>query len=268
MLWDDAYLYIGAELEEPHLWATLTEHDSVIFQDNDFEVFLDPDGDNHNYFEYEINALGTDWDLRLVKPYRDGGPALNSWEIPGLRKAVHLAGTLNDPSGVDRGWSLELAIPWSALVEHAGTVCPPKTGDQWRINYSRVQWDLRIVEGAYGKVPDAPEHNWVWSPQGAVDMHRPELWGYVQFEESLVPFRPDPDWATKCRLMDVYWSQKEYKTAHGEYATDIHQLPEAPEGVLLLGSRQDFTAMAEGAFDWWEIRSDSRLTRTEGPDAS
>src|SRR5688500_5102352 len=43
MLWDDTHLYIAAEMEEPHLWATLTEHDAVIFHDNDFEVFLDPD---------------------------------------------------------------------------------------------------------------------------------------------------------------------------------------------------------------------------------
>ncbi|MBM3493906.1 MAG: hypothetical protein FJX72_06235 [Armatimonadetes bacterium] len=51
LLWDDDCLYIGSELEEPHVWATLTEHDSVIFQDPDFEVFIDPDGDNHSYFE-------------------------------------------------------------------------------------------------------------------------------------------------------------------------------------------------------------------------
>src|SRR5262245_61738809 len=42
MLWDDDYLYVGAELEEPHVWATLTRHDSYIFHDdNDFEVFID-----------------------------------------------------------------------------------------------------------------------------------------------------------------------------------------------------------------------------------
>lgn len=27
-----------------------------------------------------------------------------------------------------------------------------------------------------------PEDNWVWSPQGGVNMHRPELWGEVLFE--------------------------------------------------------------------------------------
>src|SRR5207248_1081011 len=96
MLWDDDFFYIAAEMEEPHVWATLKEHDAVIFQDNDFEVFIDPDGDNHEYYELEINAQATEWDLRLVKPYRDGGPALNSWEIPGLKAAVHVAGTIDD----------------------------------------------------------------------------------------------------------------------------------------------------------------------------
>src|SRR4051812_44672601 len=36
MLWDDQYFYIGAELEEPHPWATQTTHDSVIFHEHDF----------------------------------------------------------------------------------------------------------------------------------------------------------------------------------------------------------------------------------------
>ncbi len=69
LLWDEEYLYIAAELEESHVWATLTNHDAVIFQDPDFEVFIDPDGDTHQYYEFEINALNTGWDLRLDKPY-------------------------------------------------------------------------------------------------------------------------------------------------------------------------------------------------------
>jgi hypothetical protein len=42
MVWDQQFFYIAAELEEPHVSGTLTQHDTVIFQDNDFEVFLDP----------------------------------------------------------------------------------------------------------------------------------------------------------------------------------------------------------------------------------
>ncbi len=68
MLWDDTYFYVAAELSEPHVWGTITKHDAVIFQDNDFEVFIDPDGDNHEYYEFEMNALNTGWDLFLGKP--------------------------------------------------------------------------------------------------------------------------------------------------------------------------------------------------------
>ena len=57
MLWDDEYFYVAAELEEPDIWATLTERDAVIFYDNDFEIFIDPDGDSHEYYEFEMNAL-------------------------------------------------------------------------------------------------------------------------------------------------------------------------------------------------------------------
>ena len=68
LLWDDEALYIAAQLEEPDVWATLTKRDTTIFRDNAFEVFIDPDGDTHHYYELEVNALGTVWDLLLVKP--------------------------------------------------------------------------------------------------------------------------------------------------------------------------------------------------------
>src|SRR5678816_2008746 len=181
MAWDDSNFYIGALLAEPHLWATLKEHDSVIFRDNDFEVFIDPNGDNHEYYELEINALNTTWDLLLPKPYKDDGKAVNGWEIAGMKTAVNLDGTLKDPRDVDRGWTVEIALPWKALGELARRPSPPKDGDQWRVNFSRVQWQLNTGSNRYEKVPKRSEDNWVWSPQCVIDMHRPERWGYVQF---------------------------------------------------------------------------------------
>ncbi|MCW5964360.1 MAG: carbohydrate-binding family 9-like protein [Bryobacterales bacterium] len=180
MLWDDQYFYIAAEMEEPHVWATLTEHDAVIFHDNDFEVFLNPSGDSLNYFEFEINALNTGWDLFLPKPYKMQGSADNSWEIPGLKTAVYVDGTLNDPSDTDRGWTVEIAFPWTAFASRA-PVKRPEPGDRWRVNFSRVQWRVDVRDGKYVKVPGVKENNWVWTPQGLIDMHVPEKWGFVQF---------------------------------------------------------------------------------------
>jgi hypothetical protein len=181
MLWDGNYFYVAAEMEEPHVWATLTRHDAVIFHDNDFEVFIDPNGDTLEYYEFEINALNTGWDLFLPKPYRFGGKARNEWEIPGLKTAVHIDGTLNEPSDRDRGWSVEIAFPWNALSEYAHTAAPPRPGDEWRVNFSRVEWRHEIEGGNYRKVPGLKEDNWVWSPQGVVNMHIPERWGVVRF---------------------------------------------------------------------------------------
>jgi hypothetical protein len=73
--------------------------------------------------------------------------------------------------------------PWSDdFVDIEGDKKPPPAkGDEWRVNFSRVEWDVAIVDGKYQKVPDRPEHNWVWTPQGVIDMHQPETWGYVVF---------------------------------------------------------------------------------------
>ncbi|HTG45139.1 MAG TPA: carbohydrate-binding family 9-like protein [Verrucomicrobiae bacterium] len=163
MLWDDNYFYIAAELEEAHVWGSLTNHDAVIFQDPDFEIFIDPDGDRHNYYEFEMNALNTGWDLILKKPYIDGGPALNEWEIPGLKTAVQIKGTLNDPRGRDEGWTVEIALPWKVLGEFSRQKSPPQEGDIWRVDFSRVEWHVEIREGKYKKVGGTKEDNWVWN---------------------------------------------------------------------------------------------------------
>lgn len=222
LLWDADYLYVGAWLEEPELWATFTRHDAVIYHENDFELFLDPDGDNHHYVELEINALGTVWDLLLTRPYRDEGCfALDAWEIPGLRSAVSLDGTLNQPGDVDRGWSVELALPWEVLEESAGCRVPPLPGDAWRLNFSRVQWHREVADGRYVKRRDPatgeplPEENWVWSPQGLVAMHYPERWGLLRFsaDSSRAAGRETAGLPADVRaaeaLMQVYYAQRD-----------------------------------------------------------
>jgi len=170
MLWDDKYLYIAAQLQEPDVKATLTKHDSVIFRDNDFEVFVKPLASETGYFEFEMNALNTGWDLYLNKPYRDHGKADNGWDIEGLKTAVAVQGTLNKSDDTDQGWTLEIAYPWRAF-DTRQTVPQPVIGTEWRINFSRVEWTA-------GK---PHEDNWVWSPQGLIDMHVPDRWGYLEF---------------------------------------------------------------------------------------
>jgi hypothetical protein len=274
MLWDDRYFYVAAELQEPHVWATLTQHDAVIFQDNDFEVFIDPNGDNHEYYEFEINALNTGWDLLLPRPYKDGGRAVTSWEIPGLKTAVHVDGTLNDPTDIDKGWSVEIAFPWKVLGELAYRPAPPRDGEQWRVNFSRVEWEHEIAEGKYRKVAGRPEDNWVWSPQGVINMHRPETWGYVQFSTApmgTAAFRPDPAGPARHLLHRIYYAQADYHKQHGRYARTLPELGlkdlphDGLEGVPKMETTESgFEAtlalrLSGGTVQRWHIRQDSRV---------
>jgi hypothetical protein len=172
MLWDEQYLYIAAELEEPDVKGKLTQHDSVIFHDNDFELFVKPLPATESYYEFEMNALNTGWDLFLNKPYLKGGEADNSWDIPNLKTAVSVEGTLNQSGNRDKGWTLEIALPWKAFQLRQPDVKQPTAGTMWRANFSRVEW----LTG------HPHEENWVWSPQGVVNMHVPEHWGYLRFQ--------------------------------------------------------------------------------------
>ena len=277
MLWDAQYFYIAAELEEPHVWGTLTKHDSVIFNDNDFELFIDPDGDNHDYYEFEMNALNATWDLLLPRPYKDGGRADNSWDIAGLKTAVHVVGTLNDPSDHDTGWSVEIAIPWAALREFAHRPAPPHDGDQWRVDFSRVEWQHQIVAGKYQRVPHTHEDNWVWSPTGIVDMHRPERWGYVQFSTAAprgTRFQADATLPARDALMEIYYHQQAFQQKHQSYAQSLDQLGLDPQVLSLMPvlktTSDRFRAIVEvrGREESMPlmIRQDSRLRRANPND--
>ncbi|WP_269236711.1 carbohydrate-binding family 9-like protein [Flavobacterium flavigenum] len=217
MLWDETNFYILAKIEEPHVWANLKQRDTIIFYNNDFEVFIDPDGDTFNYYELEINALNTAWDLFLSKPYRENdNVVLNDWNIPGLKSAVKINGTLNNPNDTDEGWVLEMAIPWASYKKSYNEYNVP-ADKFWRVNFSRVNWQHTIVNGKYERKKDAdgkflPEYNWVWSPMGVINMHEPEKWGYVYFssKEEKDTFTIPQDEKVKWELYNLYRAQKEY----------------------------------------------------------
>ncbi len=278
MLWDDTYFYAAAEMEEPHVWAKLTERDAVVYYDNDFELFIDPDGDTHEYYELEVNAFGTEWDLLLVRPYRDGGPAVHAWDIAGLRTAVFVDGTINVSGDRDQGWSIEIAIPWVALKECARGPSPPSPGAQWRVNFSRVEWQIYVDGTDYVKQVNPatdkplPEDNWVWSPQGLVNMHYPEMWGFVQFSEMRVgegtePFRLNQAEAAKWFLRRIYYRQRNRFAETGAYCADLASLglttpviPGFSEKPLLHHTSSQFEAIWTGTGGMkLTIRQDGRV---------
>ena len=214
MLWDDDYLYVSAVLEEKDIIARLTQRDTIIYHDNDFEVFIDPDGDGHHYFEIENNAREVVFDLMLDRPYRSGGNFMIQWDCPGLKLAVDMKGTLNKSKDTDKEWTVEMAIPHKALTINFTN--PLKAGNYWRINFSRVQW---LKKGG-------PEENWVWQPTGKIDMHMPDRWGFLYFSDKTVgqgsdTFQYPYNMAAYKLLWAMFYEQHGYHSKNKNYIRTI-----------------------------------------------
>ncbi len=213
ILWNDTHLYIAFLAEEPFIEAQLTERDSIIFLENDLELFIDG-GDC--YYELEINAANTIYevffiwkdayakgskfdipafDLYQQQAYTFGGDydrtgasfwkgthprgvrwAYTNFDMEGLKTAVKIDGTINDNSDIDKGWSLEIAIPWSSLTLLAdGRNLPPKNTDVWNMFLGRFQ--KLMLNGKEIQPHPATALN----SHGIYDTHLPEKWSKVEF---------------------------------------------------------------------------------------
>ncbi len=260
MLWSDSFLYVAAYMQESHIWANVEENEQIMYVDNDFEVFIDPDGDNHNYYEFEFNALNKKWDLFLERPYRDKVKPDLKWNCKGLQNATKVYGTINNPKGKeDSAWTMEIAIPLNCIQRGVA--------DQhiWRVNFSRVEWETKIKGKKYKKLKK-PENNWVWSPQWAINMHRPEYWGYLQFSKyapgtTRVSPRNDALWDIKMQLLQAYYFQRNYFTKNTNYSP---VLPSSLAHLLQLDIR-DSGYIISYEQDWKKINinEEGRIWRTK-----
>jgi hypothetical protein len=208
-LWDDENLYVAFWVREPDVRARLAERDSHVWTENDVEVFI---GGEDCYYEFEINARGTiyevfyiwqdalkkgsrfdlpEFDLRerrvdVLGGFQDGMRygkhprgrrwAFMDWDLPGLRAAVQVQGTLNDASDADEGWTAEIAFPWRGLEHLAGRrPVPPRDGDVWRMDFSRFE----LLENGGAAVE--PHPGWALNKHGVYDSHIPECFSFVHF---------------------------------------------------------------------------------------
>jgi len=202
--WDEQFLYVAYWVEEPDVTATLKDRDAPIYQDNDVELFI---ATTDGYYEFEINAYATIYEVLFfwedsfqrngyasmaefdrsspqARPFngvgfkthpRGGRVGFWNWDYPGLQKAVHVNGTLNNSTDRDRGWTVELALPWKGLdilARGDKRAIPPKSGDRWRMDFSRFNTYKGDANDPGG---------WAWSPHGVWDSHVPECFTYLEF---------------------------------------------------------------------------------------
>lgn len=170
VLWDENNLYLLYECVDPYLDSEVTEHDGPVYQEDAVEIFATPRADKVSaYFGYEMNINGAYLDYIAAEAGEGRTKSIHfDWESEGVQIATTYDGTLNDHSDKDRGWILEMAIPFDNF-RHLGGTIPPQDGDVWR-------WNLNRTKGYNGQFS-------MWSDSGTpqANFHMSEFFGYATF---------------------------------------------------------------------------------------
>jgi hypothetical protein len=79
---------------------------------------------------------------------------------------------------VDKGWTVEIALPWAGLQKLLpGKQFPPKEGDSIRAAFFRFE-ALRYHNKTVSESP-----GWALNEHGIYDSHIPEVFSYLHFTE-------------------------------------------------------------------------------------
>jgi len=180
MLWDSENLYVSFDVADPDIRCTLTERDDCLFEEDVVELFVAmrglPEVQGH-FAEFEISPTGVLMDLYNLAPYK----SLINWDAKGWRCATRIDGVLNNPRVRDRGYTVEMAIPFinfyaqpflpQRAKERGKGDFAPKPGEEWRMNLFRIDHSGEREVVTYCS----------WSPTIERKFHTPHRFGIVRF---------------------------------------------------------------------------------------
>jgi endo-1,4-beta-xylanase len=161
LLWDDEALYVGAEVRDSFLNASLTSRDDRLWYEDSLEIMFDTGFDRAGYvlgddFKFFINLLNTQCDQRA-----------DDWDLWSMSfdSEVVLDGSNNDNTDEDVGYSVEVRIPWDEWE-----MSPPDHGVIWGVEVSLND-----------KTPDGTFQT-PWANTNGGEFH-PDGWGIAVFTE-------------------------------------------------------------------------------------
>jgi len=151
MIYDDKYLYIGFKVMDSDIHSKFTKRDDTIWKEDAVEVYLDPLEDGRDYIELQVSPANKVFDALFSSHRVPDWHEADKYNIPGLKTAVHMNGTLNNSKDVDVGWDVEIAVPWKALKGIKNF--PPKNGTRMTINFFRINYTKDRISGALAFAP-------------------------------------------------------------------------------------------------------------------
>ena len=157
LLWDDNFLYVGYDCEDTGIHAHYLNRDDPTYRDDAVEIFINPKPDQQSYYGLEMNALAVLYDYFMV--FNHG--LLRQFNLEGTQLGVAVRGTLNVSGDEDKGWGLEVAIPWKNFDGLAKTL-PPAPGTTWTANLNRwdgIEPNRRLSQWSPSEMPTPNPHN-------------------------------------------------------------------------------------------------------------
>jgi hypothetical protein len=165
LLWDDQYLYVAYECEDTDLTAQVQGRDEFVYRDDTVELFLNvKPSQTRAYYCIETNARGTVMDYVCI----DAQSYMRRFDMDGLKLGIRLDGTMNMRGDQDRGWNLELAVPWKNFADMTK---PPSPGTIFTAELNR--WD--------GVEPNRCLSVWVDPKLNWPHPHAPQEFGNLKF---------------------------------------------------------------------------------------
>lgn len=236
VLWDAQNLYVAVIAYDKDIWATITAHDKNLYTEEASELFIDPDGDGKNYFEYEVNCRNATLDIFMPAPWSTGATGNLGWESPGSAFKTVAHGTINNPNDVDTMLVIEEKIPFADLKTSSYTAQAPKDGTHYSANIYRIDGRQTKEMSCFSPVGGNPP-----------DFHTPSKFGIFLFSDSLARNPTAARLPRHAGNASAVRLSATYNKCAGEIAVQYTLLTPEPVSAALYDFRGDCIAKTHGA---------------------
>lgn len=166
VLWNDTHLFIGFAVKDADVMSPFTERNQPISQADCVEVFLLAHDRLGLYWELNVSPAGVVFDALMLKhPDIWFGHSDATRNLPGLEIGASVQGTLNDSSDIDRGYVVEIAIPFTSFLPYTERPAP---GDTISVLFARADRNEHATEGPLRYYSHSPIAAWFHN-----------IWGYA-----------------------------------------------------------------------------------------
>ena len=157
LIWDDNYLYVGAEFQDSDVVQEGKEDQSHFYSTGDLlEVFLKPAKENYYWEIYGTPNNKKSW-FSFPSRGRIFFPSCASYMPENFKVAASVDGTLDNWKDKDKGWTVEMAIPIKELTVYGAKF---DNSADWTILLARYNYSVYLQGAELSAYPQLSNVNW------------------------------------------------------------------------------------------------------------